>query len=100
MPDQRNTPAFATGRTDAVFELEDYELLNPYYDVQLTSTGDYYNSSRILHLVLLLFNHEFPVYIIFIEMVMMDLLIAYAYLAHMTKENLYGRRMDVSSERG
>ena len=52
-----------------------------------------------LHLVLLLFNHEFPVYIIFIEMVMMDLLIAYAYLAHLTKENLYGRRMDVSSER-
>lgn len=52
-----------------------------------------------LHLVLLLFNHEFPVYIIFIEMVMMNLLIAYAYLAHLTKENLYGRRMDVSSER-
>lgn len=53
----------------------------------------------VLHLVLLLFNSQFPVYIIFIEMVMMDLLIAYAYLAHLTKENLYGRRMDASSER-
>ena len=53
----------------------------------------------VLHIVLLLFNSQFPVYIIFIEMVMMDLLIAYAYLAHLTKENLYGRRMDASSDR-
>lgn len=53
----------------------------------------------VLHLVLLLFNREFPAYLILVEMVMMYLLVAYAYLAHLTKENLYGRRMDVSSDR-
>ncbi|MCD8364648.1 MAG: hypothetical protein LUC83_02315 [Clostridiales bacterium] len=53
----------------------------------------------VLHFVLLLFNQVFPVYLILVEMVMMYLLIAYAYLAHLTREHLYGRRMDVSSDR-
>lgn len=35
----------------AMFELEDYELINHYFDTQLTSTGDYYNASRILYLL-------------------------------------------------
>ncbi|MCU6763344.1 Uncharacterised protein [uncultured Roseburia sp.] len=54
----------------------------------------------VLHLILWIFNQRFPVYIIFVEMVMMLLLVAYAYLAHMTKEYLYGRRMDAGSDRG
>lgn len=53
----------------------------------------------ILHLVLWAFNPQFPAYIIFIEMVMMCILVAYAYMAHMTKEHLYGRLMDASSEK-
>lgn len=54
----------------------------------------------VLHLILWVFNTRFPVYIIFVEMAMMILLVVYAYLAHMTKEYLYGRRMDASSDRG
>lgn len=51
------------------------------------------------HLVARGFNTRFPMYIILVEMVMMCLLVAYAYGAHMTKEYLYARMMDASSER-
>ncbi len=54
----------------------------------------------VLHLILWIFNARFPVYMIFVEMAMMALLVGYAYLAHMTREYLYGRRMDAGSERG
>ena len=53
----------------------------------------------VLHVLFCLFNDVFPVYYVFIEMVMMFLLIGYSFIAHMTKEYLYGRRMDASSER-
>lgn len=53
----------------------------------------------VLHVLFCLFNDVFPVYYVFIEMVMMFLLIGYSFIAHMTREYLYGRRMDASSER-
>ena len=54
----------------------------------------------IVHLIFWAFNRQFPTYIIFVEMAMMVILVVYAYLAHMTREYLYGRRMDASSDRG
>lgn len=51
------------------------------------------------HFVAWGFNTQFPMYIILIEMVMMCILVAYAYGVHMTKEYLYARMMDASSER-
>ena len=53
----------------------------------------------VLHVLFFLFNEVFPVYYVFIEMVMMFLLIGYSFIAHMTREYLYGRRMDAGSER-
>lgn len=53
----------------------------------------------VLHVLFCLFNDVFPVYYVFIEMVMMFLLIGYSFIAHMTREYLYGRRMDAGSER-
>ena len=35
----------------ALFEKEDFELLNQYFDVQLTSTESYFHASRILYLL-------------------------------------------------
>ena len=54
----------------------------------------------VVHLIFWAFNSQFPTYIIFVEMAMMVILVVYAYLAHMTREYLYGRRMDASSDRG
>lgn len=51
------------------------------------------------HFVAWGFNAKFPMYIILIEMVMMCILVAYAYRVHMTKEYLYARMMDAGSER-
>lgn len=45
------------------------------------------------------FNTRFPMYIILVEMVMMCILVAYAYGVHMTKEYLYARMMDAGSAR-
>lgn len=61
----------------------------------------------ILHLVLLAFFGEngadgaqtLEGFYYFIEYMMMYILVAYAYFAQLTKENLYGRRMDISSDR-
>lgn len=51
------------------------------------------------HFVAWGFNAQFPMYIILTEMVMMCILVAYAYRVHMTKEYLYARMMDASSGR-
>ncbi len=51
------------------------------------------------HLVIWAFNPVIPRYLIVVEMIMTCILIGYAFMAHMTRENLYGRLMDASSER-
>ena len=51
------------------------------------------------HLVVWAFNPVLPRYIIVVEMIMTCILIGYAFMAHMTRENLYGRIMDAASER-
>lgn len=54
----------------------------------------------LAHGIFWLNNSVFPIYLIFIETVILAALLAYSYLAHMTREYLYGRRMDASSDRG
>lgn len=53
----------------------------------------------VFHFVAWKFNTQFPMYIILTEMVMMCILVAYSYGAHMTKEYLYARMMDTGSGR-
>lgn len=70
-------------------ELRDYGLKCSLIGVAYTA----------FHFVAWGFNTQFPMYIILMEMVMMCILVAYAYGAHMTKEYLYARMMDAGSER-
>ena len=53
----------------------------------------------VFHFMMWAYNSTLPVYVVFIEMAMMVIIIGYGFLAHMTKEYLYGRIMDASSER-
>lgn len=52
----------------------------------------------VLHLVMWGFNSQFPLYIILLEMAMICIIVADSYLSHMTREFLYGRLMDATSE--
>lgn len=50
----------------------------------------------LVHLMFCIFNHVFTTDIIMLEIIAMALLSGFAHLSHLTKEYLFGRRIDVS----
>ena len=50
----------------------------------------------LVHLMFWIFNHVFTTDIIMLEIIAMALLSGFAHLSHLTKEYLFGRRIDVS----
>ena len=54
----------------------------------------------VMHIMFFLFNRTFTTDLMILEIIAMALLSGFAHLAHLSKEYLYGRRMDVSVERG
>ncbi len=51
------------------------------------------------HILFFIFNRQFAEYMILIEFIMFTILVAYAFLAHMTLEFLFARMSDASSVR-